>query len=90
MKINTHRAHQSILFARLCCFGVDDNILFTRLCASHDDDNFLFAGPQGPHVAQVPFLPRKNERHFRKKQNHSKKKRVGTTRFAAAWCPFVT
>ena len=60
MKMNTHRAHQSILFARLCCFGVHDNILFTRLCASHDDDNALFTGPRGPHVAQVLFLPRKN------------------------------
>ena len=90
MKINTHRAHQSILFARLCCFGVHDNILFTRLCASHDDDNALFAGPQGPHVAQVPFLPRKKKRHLRKKQNRNKRTAVASHRFAAAWCPFVT
>ena len=90
MKNNTHRGPQSILFARLCCFGVHDNILFTRLCASHDDDNALFAGPQGPHVAQVPFLPRKIDRHFRKKQDHSKRAREADHRFAAAWCPFVT
>ena len=73
--MNTHRAHQSILFARLCCFGIHDNILFTRLSASDDDNNTLFTGPNGPHVAQVPFLPRKKKGHFRKKQNRNKSTR---------------
>ena len=70
--MNAYRVHQSVLFARLCCFGVHDNILFTRLCASHDDDNALFAGPQGPHVAQVPFLPRKTNAKCKKKSTTTK------------------
>ena len=82
MKMNTHRAHQSVLWARLCWFGVHDNILFTRLGASHDDDNALFAGPQGPHVAQVPFLPRKKKRKNQKRRQTTKRHVPGPHRFA--------
>ena len=86
--MNTHRVHQSVLFARLCCFGVDDNILFTRLGASHHEDNVLFARLGEPHVAQVPCLPRKKKREKQKKSPNNKPPGSVHHRFAWAWDTF--